>query len=53
MKEETFKEYHWHDKEVVELLKKLGVEGTIVSFYSSDDHGLYLHVKTKTDTVEK
>jgi len=49
MKEETFKEYHWHDEEVVKLLRKLGVEGKIISMYCDDDHGLYLHVKTKTD----
>ena len=53
MKEETFKEYSWHNEDVVELLRKLGVEGNIISFYSSDDHGLYLHVKTKTDEVDK
>ena len=53
MKEETFKEYNWHDKDVVDFLRKLGVEGTIISFYSSDDHGLYLHVKTRTDVKGK
>ena len=53
MKEETFKEYHWHDEEVVKLLRKLGVEGKIISMYCDDDHGLYLHVKTKTDVSGK
>ena len=53
MKEETYKEYSWHDEDVVKLLRKLGVEGKIISMYCDDDRGLYLHVKTKTDTVEK
>lgn len=52
MKEETFKEYNWHDKEVKEALESLGIKGTIVSFYASDDHGLYLHVKTRTESKE-
>ncbi len=53
MKEETYKEYSWHDEDVVKLLRKLGVEGKIISIYCDDDRGLFFHVKTKTDTVEK
>ena len=53
MKESTYKEYDWHNKDVKEAMKKLGVEGNIVEIWSSYDHGLYLHVKTVTDVVEK
>ena len=53
MKEETFKEYHWHNEEVIELLRKEGVKGVVINFYASDDHGLYLSVKTRTNEEEK
>ena len=53
MKEETFKEYNWHNEEVVEIFRKLGVKGTIINFYSDNEHGLFLHIKTKTESKEK
>lgn len=56
MKEETFKEYEWRGKDLEKLLKSVGVEGDILTIYSDagmHTRELYLHVKTKTDTVEK
>lgn len=51
MKEETYKEYTWHGKDVNEVFKKLGIEGNIVTIYADNDSGrLYLHVKTITDS---
>jgi hypothetical protein len=52
MKETTYKEYDWHNKDVQKALEKLGIEGKIVSLWASYDHGLYLHVKTVTETKD-
>ncbi len=54
MKEETFKEYEWRGKGVNELVKKLGLEGNVVSIFASNDHGrYYLHIKTITESKGK
>ncbi len=54
MKEETFKEYEWRGKDLKKLLESAGVKGDIQSIYSDYGHsGLYLHVKTKTESEEK
>ncbi len=54
MKEETFKEYTWHGKDVNKLFKKAGIEGEVVTLFSSYDRGkLYLHIKTLTESAGK
>lgn len=54
MKEETFKEYTWRGKDVNQLLKKIGLEGSVVTLYASNDNGrLYLHIKTITESTGK
>ena len=55
MKEETYKEYDWRGKDLEKILRSVGVEGDIESIYSDygGHSGLYLHVKTKTNSVEK
>jgi len=55
MKEETFKEYEWRGKDLRKLLESAGVKGDIQSIYSDygGHSGLYLHVKTKTESEEK
>ena len=50
MKTETFREYKWVGKEVIELLKFLNIEGRLEHIYASNADGQpYLSVKVKVN----